>query len=306
MTKSSSGELACDAYCSPRGAVQLLGIGTGGSITGKHADLIVTDDIINVKDRVSHSERERTKVIYQELQNIRNRGGRIINTGTPWHKEDAFSLMPNIHRFDCYQTGLITHDKLEELRRSMSPALFAANYELRHIAAENALFPDAPVFTQETALIRDGIAHIDAAYGGEDYTALTIGKRVEGKLVLYGRMWHSHVDTSLDAALAECERLMAAPVYCENNGDKGYLGKEIRRRGVPVRIYHESQNKYSKIATYLRKWWTNILWLEGTDPEYLSMIMDYTEDAEHDDAPDSAACVCRLLDKRYEGLILDG
>jgi len=27
--------------------------------------------------------------------------------------------------------------------------------------------------------------------------------------------------------------------------------------------------------------------------------MDYTEDAEHDDAPDSAASVCRHLDRVY-------
>ena len=53
---------------------------------------------------------------------------------------------------------------------------------------------------------------------------------------------------------------------------------------MPVRTYAEKENKYIKISTYLRKWWNNILWLEGTDPEYLSQIMDYTEDAEHDDA----------------------
>ena len=44
-----------------------------------------------------------------------------------------------------------------------------------------------------------------------------------------------------------------------------------------------------------------IEWLEGTDPEYLNQILSYTEDAEHDDAPDSAACVCRILDRRGGG-----
>ena len=38
--------------------------------------------------------------------------------------------------------------------------------------------------------------------------------------------------------------------------------------------------------------------VEGTDAAYIEQIMDYTEEAEHDDAPDSAACVCRLLDAR--------
>jgi hypothetical protein len=56
-------------------------------------------------------------------------------------------------------------------------------------------------------------------------------------------------------------------------------------------------NKYLKISTYLYKYWPKIVWIEGTDPEYLNQIMDYTEDAAHDDAPDSAACVVRSLDK---------
>ena len=238
----------------------------------------------------------------QELRNIVTRDGRIVFIGTPWHKEDAFSLVVAPEKHDCYSTGLISPEKLQALRDSMSPSLFAANYELRHIAAENALFATAPRYTDNADMLRDGIAHIDAAYGGEDYTAMTCGRRVGDTLYLYGRLWRAHVDTVLDAALADCNRLMCAPVYCENNGDKGYLGKEIRNRGYEARIYAEKQNKYLKISTYLKKWWKNIVFLDGTDRAYIAQIMDYTEDAEHDDAPDSAADICRLLDKERHGL----
>ena len=232
------------------------------------------------------------------MQNVRNPGGRIINTGTPWHPEDAFILMPKAKRFDCYQTGLLDDAKLSQLKASMAPSLFAANYELRHIAAENALFPTFPGETSDEAMLYDGIAHIDAAYEGEDFTAFTCGKRVGDKLYLYGRMWRSHVDTVMDVILAECERLRCAPIYCETNGDKGYLGREFKARGAMVRAYPEKMNKHLKISTFLRKWWRNVVFLEGTDPEYISQIMDYNEEAEHDDAPDSAACVCRILDRR--------
>ena len=83
VVKSTSTEITTSAYGAPRGSAQLLGIGLGGSLTGKHAEIIITDDIVNRLDRVSHAERERTKAVYMELQNVRNRGGRIINTGTP-------------------------------------------------------------------------------------------------------------------------------------------------------------------------------------------------------------------------------
>lgn len=310
LTTQSSMEISTNLIRDNRGTSQLIGVGTGGSLTGKHFDRIFTDDIVNVQDRVSKAERDRTKTIYQELQNIKNRDGRIFNTGTPWHKEDAFTIMPEAEQYNCYHPEIrkiITESELEQIRLKMSPSLFAANYELRHIASENALFETAPVFYEQeyeddkpVNPLRDGIAHIDAAYGGEDYTALTCAKKIGDTLYLYGRLWHTHVDTVLDSILSEVERLQCAPIYCEDNGDKGFLAKEIRRRknDLPVRTYHEKENKYQKIAIYLRKWWSNAVWLKETDAEYLAQIMDYTEDAEHDDAPDSAACVCRIFDRK--------
>lgn len=300
VAKATGSEITTSIYSAPRGAAQLLGIGIGGSLTGKHADIIITDDIVNLKDRVSNAEREHTKAIYMELQNVKNPGGRIINTGTPWHKEDCFTLMPEPERWDCYSTGLLSQEQLQDLRRAMSPSLFAANYELKHIASEDALFTTPPVFTDDASLLRDGIAHVDAAYGGEDYTAFTCGQRHGDKLYLYGRMWHGHVDNAMDAIVAECRRLRCAPIYCESNADKSFLAREITRRGFKASSYPERENKYVKISTFLRKWWENIVWLEGTDREYLNQILDYTQDAAHDDAPDSASVVCRHFDRRLE------
>lgn len=299
ILKSTNTEITTSAYSAPRGSAQLQGMGIGGSLTGKHADIIITDDIINLKDRQSRAERERTKEVVQELQNIRNRGGRFINSGTPWHKEDAFSLMPEPEKYDCYTTGLISKEQLEVLRQSMSPSLFAANYELRHIASEQALFTEAPAFFDDPALLRDGKAHVDAAYGGEDFTAFTCAKRVGDTIYMYGRMWQSHISNHLDTIVEEAKRLQCAPILCEDNGDKGFLAKEIYKNyGMKASTYHEKENKYIKISSFLRKWWPSILWLEGTDLEYLNQILDYTEDAEHDDAPDSASVLCRYYDRR--------
>ena len=311
LTTDNAMEISTNLTTDARGTSQLVGMGIGGSITGKHFDFIFTDDIVNLKDRKSKAERERTKAIYQELINIKNPGGRIINTGTPWHKEDAFSIMPPAEKYDCYTTGLLSREEIETLRQQMAPSLFAANYELVHIAAEDALFKDPPRFiTRERAaeilgegsipedLFRDGIAHIDAAYDGEDYTAYTAGKRRGDRIFMYGRMWRKHVDTVLPFCISETRRLMCGSIRTETNGDKGYLAKEISREGHSAAPYSEKENKYIKISTFLRKWWKNIEWLEGTDTEYLNQILSYTEDAEHDDAPDSAACVCRILDRQ--------
>ena len=297
----SMNHLSTNLWNSPMGAPQLLGLGIRASITGKHAWYVITDDICNKDDRESRAERERTKRQYDELQNIRNKGGRIINLGTPWHKEDVFSKMPNIHRYDCYQTGLISKEQLAQLRESMAPSLFAANYELKHIASTEVIFETAPRFTDDPELLRDGVSHVDAAYGGSDYTAFTCGKRDWDNdiIYLYGRIWHCAVDKVMDIISSETERLMCVPLKCEKNGDKGFLADEFMKRGVYATTYTESMNKFIKITTFLKKWWPRIIFLEGTDPEYIDQILDYTEHAEHDDAPDSAACVCRILDNGY-------
>ena len=297
----SQNHLSTNLWTSPMGAPQLLGLGIRASITGKHAWYVITDDICNKDDRESRAERERTKRQYDELQNIRNKGGRIINLGTPWHKEDVFSKMPNIERYDCYQTGLISKEQLEVLRQSMAPSLFAANYELKHIASTEIIFETAPRFTDDPEMLRDGVAHVDAAYGGSDWTAFTCGKRDRQNdiLYLYGKIWHKPVDKVIDPIIEESKRLKCWPIKCEDNGDKGFLKKEFFRRGAYASSYTEHMNKFMKICTYLKRWWPKIIFLEGTDPEYIDQILDYTEHAEHDDAQDSAACVCRMLSHGY-------
>lgn len=295
LIEENAFSITTNLVTSSMGASQLLGAGIKTSLTGKHAKRIFTDDIVNVKDRVSKAERDIIKLQYQELQNIKNRDGRIFNTGTKWHKEDAIEvLMPNKKVFDCYSTGLIPRDKIEEIRQSMTPSLFCANYELKHIADGDALF-DNPTFTNEEHLIHNGVCHIDASYGGADGSVLTIIKDLGDKLVVLGKRRNKHIDDCLDEFLLIKKHYLGGSIDCEDNGDKGYLAKEIRNKGDFANTYHENMNKYIKISTYLKKWWKDIVFLEDTDPDYINEILDYTENAEHDDSPDSLASIIRKL-----------
>jgi len=295
VLKDTASEIHTNLYKGKGGASQIVGMGINGSLTGKHADVIVTDDIINIKDRISKAERDHTKLMYQELQNVLNRGGRIINTGTPWHKDDAFSLMPNIKKYDCYTTGLMTEEQIMHLRSTMSPSLFSCNYELKHIADEDALFTNAQ-FTQELPM--DGIAHIDAGYGGEDSTALTILCIKDGKFIVYGKKYQHHVDDCINDILRLKAKYRAGTTWCEKNADKGYLAKELKNHGDLAQTYHERMNKHIKISTYLKENWGKVYFTEDTDPEYIAEILDYNEHAPHDDCPDSLASAIRQMGKK--------
>lgn len=299
LTEESQDHISTSLWTSPMGASQLRGIGLKSSITGKHSEIVITDDICNVTDRISKAERDRTKLQYQELQNIRNRGGRIINLGTKWHKDDVFTLMNNIHIYDYKRTGLISDEQLQEIKDSMTASLFACNYELKIIADEDVIFT-TPQTGADPSLVEQGECHIDAAYGGEDYTAFTIARKFDGKYYVYGRCWRKHVDDVQDEIIKLRKTFNAGRIYVENNADKGYLKKSLRAKGERVSDYHEHMNKYIKITSYLKAEWKNVIFVLGTDAEYINMICDYNENAEHDDAPDSLASLIRKMWNKKE------
>ena len=299
LTVESATEINTNLTTDIRGTSQLVGMGCGSSITGKHFDRIFTDDIVNINDRVSKAERDRTKLVYQELQNIKNRDGRIFNTGTPWHKDDCFAIMPEAEKFDCYSTGLISDEQLEVIKKSMTRSLFAANYELRHIAAEDVIFQN-PQTGADPSEVEQGECHIDAAYGGEDFSAFTIVKKQGNIFYVYGRLWQKNIDDFLDEIQRLRAQFNAGKIYCEDNGDKGYLAKELRNRGERAIIYHENMHKFIKITTYLKAEWENVKFVAGTDKAFIDQICDYNESAEHDDAPDSLASQIRRLWKKKE------
>lgn len=294
ITTDNMLEVSTSLSSDARGGAQLTGMGIGGSLTGKHYDIIFTDDIVNPKDRTSRAERERTKDVYRELQNLKNRGGRIINTGTPWHVEDAFSLMPKPETYDCWQTGLMTEEQIQNIKNHTTPSLFAANYELRHIPSDDIIFTN-PKTGASHENVYHGICHVDAAYGGDDYTAFTAMAYKDNTLYVYGKLWHGHVSDLAGAIRADHTRLMLGKMHMETNADKGYAARDFKSMGIPVVPYPETMNKIIKIETYGKQAWPDVVFVNGTDPAYINQICDWTEDAEHDDAPDSFASLARVM-----------
>lgn len=304
----SNGEITTNLTTDIKGTSQLIGIGCSSSLTGKHFDYIFTDDIVNVSDRISKAAREATKIIYQELQNIKNRDGRIFNTGTPWHKEDCFSIMPEAEMFNCYHpeiAKIISQEELEHIKKSMSPSLFAANYELRHIAAEDILFDERPIGAGVENIL-NAPCHIDSAYGGGDYTAFTAMNYKDGHFYIYGRCWQKHVEDCYSDIVDIYNRFTLGKCWNETNADKGLVARDLKRKyGMRMVTYSEGMNKHIKISAYLKAIWQYVIFVEGTDDEYIEQILDYTEDAEHDDCPDSAASLARKLYKKAKNIHVD-
>jgi len=291
--------------------------------TGLHVDRALCDDIVTDDDKYSKAEREKTIRSTQELlSNIIDRGKSVMFVGTPWHKDDAWtsvieSAVPRtVKKYPRNSTGLISDTEYAKICRLNTPAMIAANYELRHIPSDALLFANRA---------RDGawilgvkspvVAHLDAKFDGDHTTALTIMQELpevapNGRNWIQARVWVSdkHVELCADEIVAKCARMNVRHFYNENNPDKGstyrmLMGK-FKAAGHTINTakkpdeynYQERQNKQYKIQTHLLHHWQNIHWdMIQSDRKAIDQVCDYQEGAEPDDMPDSMASLLRCF-----------
>jgi hypothetical protein len=289
-------------------APSIIGMGSSSPLTGKHADIVIVDDLSTLLSRLSRAEREMDKQIWREVAtNIVNRNGFCRYVGTPWHPDGVESIIPTPIKFPYSITGLISEANLAEIKLNTTPTLFACNYELEFVSSENALFKD-PVWgdwmTDEIEGVR---AHLDMAYGGGDTTALTIAaRRSSGKIQAVGFRFTGNGADWLNRIGEILKMYKCRIVATENNADKGWTVKELKNRGFAVKDYNESTNKVHKISTYLWECWPNLVWCKETDPEYMVQITDWTAEQKSaglDDSPDSAASLCRAFYSKKASMV---
>jgi hypothetical protein len=288
----------------------LTALGLDGGITGLHFDKIICDDIITLKDRISRAERERTAELVREIAtNIIEPGKGSAWIGTPWHRDDAWNVIRtfcDIAKYPISKYNFIGEEEAAKKKTTTTPFLYAANYELELLTDEGALFAD-PVFSAWDYGVRGAVAHIDSAYDGNHYCALTIAAptRKEGGNQFYqavGFTYPGNVKDWITEIVRLCGKYKASKIYTETNPDKGYTADKLRERGMAVHTYAESMNKHLKISTHLFDAWRYIEWDPDTDSEYINQVLDYREGSEPDDAPDSAASLWREAFPRHSNL----
>ena len=267
--------------------------GKGGNITGSHFDILCIDDIVTEKDRYSKAERESTKNYIKELDNIKTITGKKIITGTPWHIDDAFKILPIAKR---YPLGSIedpdfTPEKIKELQMTQGTSLFACNYLLKHIADEDRLFSDIQ-FKRWNSNI-PCYAYCDPAYSGKNTTALTLLQKEDGHYIVKGFAWRQNITELYEKISNICELNQCLNLYIEANADHGLSYKEFVKLFPLCSSVNEKENKHYKILFYIRKIYDIIYFDEDCQAEYLEQISYYEEGNEPDDAPDSLASLIR-------------
>ena len=273
--------------------------GVGSSLTGRHYDKIICDDIITVKDRISKATRDQKKLFIMELENIKKSSGSISISGTPWHKDDGFSLFDNIRKFPIGSIHIpgMTAERVEEIRKRTTASLFAANYMLKHISNENRIFPD-PVYGEFKCI--SPMAWLDPAYNGTNCTALTMVDDIAGTLYVKGWVWRQDVTELYDKIVTILGNHSCGSLYVETNADKGLSVRDLSRVYPAVIGKNEHENKHIKIVSWAKQYWPDIVFASDCQDEYLTQVLDYEEGQEPDDAPDSLASMIREI-KKYHG-----
>jgi hypothetical protein len=297
----NAGELTFNFKTSGTPEANLTAYGIGTAITGGHSDVIIADDIITLEDRTSRAERESVKEHIRELAaNIIDPGKLTIWLGTKWAQGDGWDVIEEfspIKKYPVEKYNFLPEEEIEEKRRRLTPFLFAVNYSLELMADESLMFqePRYGSFEMEAWRTAPVVAHVDAAYGGEDTCAMTI---MAGNHAI-GFSHEGHVQGWYDFIKAQYQKYHCRDILLETNADKGYVAKELWALGLNASTYSERENKAIKISTYLYGAWKDLVWDEGTDPAYMEQILDYRPSGGgHDDAPDSAASLVREASKK--------
>lgn len=278
--------------------------GVGQFKTGQHYDLIVGDDLVTVEDRYSEAEREHTKQFVRELQNLLNPDGVGIKfRGTPWHEEDAFTIMPPAKKYPVKMAFIPewTKEKLEEQKRILGDSLYAANYDLLHIADEKKVFsyPQFTTVTDDLYLI----AYLDPAFSEEltnDCTALTVGGFVDGKYkIKFGCIWQEEIDKIYDNVEDVCRNLGVSILVVEDNAAQKAVANEFKtNRKMNTDEVYSHKNKHFRIISYAKKQWADIEFDETLrDSPYIQQIEKYNIYVKKKDAPDSLAGLIQYFEE---------
>ncbi|HUR54005.1 MAG TPA: hypothetical protein VMZ71_07730, partial [Gemmataceae bacterium] len=200
-------------------SVAAFGVGAGS--TGTRADLLVCDDIVDVRALHSKAERGRTAAYFQDnLMNLLEPDGRFWGLCTPWHPDDLNARLKANGAYALFRRSIganlepvwperWTPELLAQRRSEIGAASFARGYHLLPVAEEETPIRGEWVrFWTEPAEYDAVVLSVDPAVSASekaDASALVVLGRVPGEPTV------STVGCSEIRVLASSARRVAAP-----------------------------------------------------------------------------------------------
>jgi predicted phage terminase large subunit-like protein len=308
-------------------SVSAFGVGAGS--TGTRADLLICDDVVDVRSLHSKAERARTADYFtNNLMNLLEPDGRCWCLCTPWHSDDLNARLKKAAAFSLFRRAIGADfepvwpakwpaEKLRERQAEIGSASFARGYHLRPIAEEDT--PIRPEWVRQWS----APAMPDMIVLSVDPAVSVAAKADRSALVVLGR-----VGPALEIrVLASAARRVPAPelvslidafdrqwnpavILFESNaaflGIKDLLVRHARF-GPRVKGISQSVDKAARVAAFSVAVENGSFRLKGdatgtVDAAQRELFDEMTTFpfGEHDDLLDAAATGCAYLLNRRE------
>jgi len=293
----------------------LTAVGVGSGSTGARADLLVCDDIVDVKAIASRADRDRVKDHFRNnLMNLLEPDGRFWGLCTPWHRDDLNAELKRGGTYPLFRRAVGDDlapvwperwppEALAARREEVGPVAFARGYRLVPLADNDVMIPAASVqFWTEPTEANLVILSVDPAlstHARADRSALVVLAKCRNEIRCLDTIARRVATPELVSLIAAVDQTWGpAVILFESNGAfKGIMDLMTRQAafGPKVREVKQSKDKGSRVAAFSVPVANGSFRLKGSaagvDPGQQELMDEMTTFpvGEHDDLLDAAA-----------------
>jgi predicted phage terminase large subunit-like protein len=245
--------------------------GVGASSTGIRSDLLICDDIVDVRAMHSRPIRERTKEYFRNnLMNLLEPTGRCWSLSTPWHRDDLNSELKQQPAFALFRRPIgpdmepiwperWSRERLIQREQEIGTASFARGYRLAPVSqTETPIRPEWVSYWLEPEPLEQIILSIDPAVSvkpASDASALVVlGKTPDGVVRCLHAVAHRARLPDLVRHIQNLDKVWNPQVILfESNGPFGGIRDLLIHNtpfGSKVRGITRNENKLIRVESF--------------------------------------------------------
>jgi len=233
--------------------------------------------------------------------------GRLLESDM---KDDWYVMKHEaIHEGKMLCEDILSKQRYEELKKTMDPAIFAANFHQEPVDIKGKLYSNFLLYQSIPEEFEKIVAYADTADQGDDYLCNIIaGVRDKEAWILDVYYTKDAMEiTEPETARRLNEHKVDEAIIESNNGGRGFarnvqrhLWEDHKARKPDIKWFHQSKNKKARIlsnSSYVMQhlyfpWNWRDKW-----PDFFQAMNSYQKEGknEHDDAPDAITGLVELI-----------
>ncbi len=299
----------------------VVALGVGSQIIGRHADIIIADDIISEEDAQSERQREKISVWFRkQLMPCRAPSGRVIVAGTRWHYADFYSELLRSKEWHHHVDQAIQSDgsalwselwpleRLEEMKRMIGSIQFNCQFQNDSSGLEGALFKREWLhyYDHESSELKT-IWGCDLAISdrpdADYFVCAEVGYDSASKMLYLLRYHQAHL--SFNSQVEYLKNAYRASIrkplriIIEANAYQQALPQTLRLEGLPVLPHQVVRDKITRLTALSVYFENETILVRREHEEFIDEFIQFPL-AEHDDILDATELACNDILKHIQ------